>query len=260
MKISLENFPEIIRSASSGGLYGFLALIVLATIILAIWLINQKATIRQERVFIYIMIFFTAISGAVGIAAGFSSGSDVETSEPNVAISTPEEPISPEPNPHLVQLYEEDMSKLEEYLNAEGHANSSESKTNALSKAIDYLVEDSEPTSDKGGGDGSSFQEALSIGEIGEPKSVSGWIGNARPERYHWFQLLEASEVRLIWSDGVQPNILDNEARVVSWAGGQGAYSTSLNGNTYYIKLNRFPSKFEGDYQIKISAKPLPNP
>jgi len=261
MNSLFENFPEIISRASTS-LYGLLALIVLATLILAMWLITQKATNRQERVLIYIMLFFATISGVVGVAAGFSSGSDVEVTEGTTlatASSPPEMTESIEANLYWVQLYEEDMEKLETYLEEKGYANSQESKTAALSDAIGYLVEESGLVPNEGK-NGNSFQEALGIGQIGETKSVDDWIGNARPERYYRFQLLGDSTVRLIWSDGVRPNILNDEGRVVSWAGGDGVYTTSLNTGTYYIKVNRFPSYFEGDYQIEISAEPLQNP
>ena len=108
--------------------------------------------------------------------------------------------------------------------------------------------------------DGNSIQTALEVGQIGNTKSISGWIGNARPVKYYRFCLASDSRIRLTWSEGIRLNILNEKGNVVDWVAAREVHDTSLRAGNYYLKVNRFPSRFEGDYQLQISTEFLPTP
>ena len=108
--------------------------------------------------------------------------------------------------------------------------------------------------------DGNSIQTALEVGQIGSIKSISGWIGNARPVNYYRFCLASDSKIRLTWSEGIRLNILNEKGNVVDWVAAREVYDTSLRAGNYYLKVHQFPSRFEGDYQLQISVELLPAP
>ncbi|NMF84668.1 hypothetical protein [Nodosilinea sp. P-1105] len=258
MSSLFEQIPEAIRSAS-GSLYGLLALIVIVTGLLAVWLITQKATNRQERALIYVILFFSAISVAVAIAAGFSSG--------QVIVDAP--PPDESPGPNSISLTPESRELLEQHLQAQGLEVSPQNKASALDEAINLLVNRevdengnaNEPPSVGITRDGNSRQSAYLLDRSDSTEWDNswygqGWIGHARPDRYYSLNLENDSILKFEWSENIRMT-LQNEG-----GGGTGTDTTgetSLPKGQYYIVVSRSSTRYEGNYEFQVFANAIDN-
>lgn len=266
MNSLFEQLPEIINNASRS-LYGLLAAIVITTGLLVVFLINQKATNRQERVLIYVILFFSAISIVVGVAAGFSTGTGVTVSEPPV----PEGGASP--NPLSVTLEPDAMQKLEDHLQKQGIDISPDAKTVALGDAIDSLAQPSimpregqEPTDEGIKGEsgipaGASLETAFRLEPIETADSDYAWLGASRlnellPEKYHQLELENDSELTVTWDGQIDPTILDSQGSKIRDFNLGKEGEIDLPSGTYYIKTRKRYTSTDPrlDYEFRVFA------
>lgn len=261
MNSLFEQLPEVINNASRS-LYGLLAAIVITTGFLVVFLINQKATNRQERVLIYVIIFFSAISVAVGVAAGFSTGTGVTVSEPSV----PEGEVLP--NPLSITLEPDAMQKLEDHLQEQGIDISPEAKTIALGNAIDSLAkpaitpeEGPDPTSESDMPTGTSLETAFELEPIEAINSDYAWLGASRlnelmPQRYHQLELENDSELTITWGGQINPTILNSQGSKIRDFNLGKEGQIDLPSGTYYITARKRYTSTDPrlDYEFRVFA------
>ena len=258
MESLFEQLPEVIKNAGNS-LYGLLAAIVITTGLLVVWLINQKATNRQERVLVYVILFFSSISIVVGIAAGFSTGTEVIVGDSSEQIDTTS---MMETDPLSVTLKPDAMRKLEVYLEEQDIEISPEAKTDALGDAINFLIQLA-PTSSIGSEStnigeimkdevpgGTSIETAFDLKPLEATDSDYAWLGTSRinevvPEKYHRLSLEKDSEVKLVWDHKLNPTILDGQGSTIRRFNLGTEGEIDLESGTYYIRVR---SRYAGTY------------
>lgn len=268
MKSLFEQLPEVINSAGSS-LYGLLAVMVITTGLLVFFTISKKATIRQERALVYVILFFSAISVVVGIAAGFSTGTEVAISEPSNVVERAS------PNPLSVTLEPDAMQKLESHLQEQGIDISPESKTTALSNAIDSLTQPdilsenekdtpTEEITENETPEGTSLETAFELKSIEAIGSDYAWLGASRlnellPERYHRLNIKENSELTINWDGIITPTLLDSQGSEVRKFNLGKEGEIDLESGTYYIKTEQRYTSTDPrlDYEFRVFANTI---
>lgn len=134
----INSLPQILeKSASLFGVFALVA-IVLASVV---FLLFGKADPKQkERIFVYMTLFFLALTFsalAAGTLSGFKDGGEAVTTQ------IEQDPSSIDPS--LVSLSPDAIQILEKYLNAQGEAVTPQSKVQVLEEALEAYVS---PTSE----------------------------------------------------------------------------------------------------------------
>lgn len=121
--------------------YALLAFFALMSIVIALRFFGKDSPIRRERIFLYIIFFFIAIT--IALAAGFRTGE--ATTEPVVQKEIVE--IPSEPDPSSINLPNHIHQSIEQYLAKRNESVTPNSKIQVLDNAVKAYVSSSQETS-----------------------------------------------------------------------------------------------------------------